>query len=44
MHVPQWLKPGFWGVVVGMIGIMIIGFAWWGWSLAAPLRKWPRTC
>jgi hypothetical protein len=30
MHVPQWLKPAFWGIVVGALGIMIIGFAWWG--------------
>ena len=35
MHVPQWLKPGFWGVVVGAVGIMILGFAWWGWVLGS---------
>src|SRR5919108_5117155 len=35
MHVPQWLKPGFWGVVVGAFGIMILGFAWWGWVLGS---------
>jgi hypothetical protein len=35
MHVPQWLKPGFWGIVVGAVGIMIIGFAWGGWVLGS---------
>ncbi len=39
MHVPQWLKPGIWGVVVGAIGIMIIGFAWWGWVLGSTADK-----
>ena len=35
MHVPQWMKPGFWGVVIGAIGIMIIGFSWMGWTLGS---------
>jgi hypothetical protein len=39
MHVPQWLKPAFWGVVIGAIGIMIIGFAWWGWVLGSTAER-----
>jgi hypothetical protein len=39
MHVPQWLKPGFWGVVVGAVGIMIIGFAWGGWVLGSTAER-----
>jgi hypothetical protein len=35
MHGLQWLKPAFWGVVGGAIGIMILGFAWWGWVLGS---------
>jgi hypothetical protein len=35
MHVPQWFKPAFWGVVVGALGMMIMGFAWWGWVLGS---------
>jgi hypothetical protein len=35
MHGLQWLKPAFWGVVGGTIGIMILGFAWWGWVLGS---------
>src|SRR6266511_6170936 len=39
MIAPQWLKPAFWGVVVGAVGIMIIGFAWWGWVLGSTAER-----
>jgi hypothetical protein len=39
MHVPQWLKPGIWGFVIGAIGIMIIGFSWWGWVLGSTAER-----
>jgi hypothetical protein len=39
MHVPQWLKPACWGVVVGAVGIMILGFAWWGWVLGSSAER-----
>ncbi len=32
MKVPRWFKPAFWGVVVGAIGIMIMGFSLGGMS------------
>src|SRR4029434_5445105 len=32
MRVPQWFKPAFWGAVIGAVGIMIVGFSWWGWT------------
>jgi hypothetical protein len=35
MRVPQWVKPAVWGAVVGAVGIMIIGFSWWGWTLGS---------
>jgi hypothetical protein len=35
MKVPQWVKPAFWGIVVGALGIMILGFSWWGWVLGS---------
>jgi hypothetical protein len=35
MQVPQWLKPGVWGVVIGALGVMIIGFGWLGWTLGS---------
>jgi hypothetical protein len=39
MHVPPWLKPAFWGVVVGALGIMILGFAWGGWVLGSTAER-----
>jgi hypothetical protein len=39
MKVPRWFKPAFWGVVVGAIGIMIIGFSWWGWALGSTAER-----
>ena len=39
MKVPQWLKPACWGVVVGAVGIMILGFAWWGWVLGSTAER-----
>ena len=32
MRVPVWIKPMAWGVVVGAVGIMIVGFSWMGWT------------
>src|SRR5215216_4525841 len=39
MKVPQWCKPAFWGVVIGAVGIMILGFAWWGWVLGSTAER-----
>ena len=35
MRVPQWVKPRVWGAVIGAVAMMIIGFAWWGWTLSS---------
>jgi len=42
MRVPQWFKPAFWGVVIGALGIMIIGFSWWGWVLSSTSERMAR--
>ena len=39
MYVPQWMKPAFWGVVVGVVGIMIVGFGWGGWVLGSTAER-----
>jgi hypothetical protein len=39
MKVPPWCKPAFWGIVVGALGIMILGFAWWGWVLGSTAER-----
>ena len=31
MTMPEWLKPGLYGAVIGAIAITITGFSWGGW-------------
>ena len=31
----SWIKPGVWGVVVGAIATMIVGFSWGGWTTSS---------
>lgn len=31
MNVPEWLKPGIYGAVVGAIALAVVGFSWGGW-------------
>jgi hypothetical protein len=38
LQVP-WLKPGAWGVIVGAVGTMIIGFSWLGWTLGSTAER-----
>lgn len=42
MRIPQWVKPAFWGMVIGALGIMIIGFSWWGWVLGSTAERMAR--
>jgi hypothetical protein len=42
MKVPPWCKPAFWGIVVGAVGIMILGFAWWDWVLGSTAERMAR--
>jgi predicted negative regulator of RcsB-dependent stress response len=34
-----WLKPGIWGVVVGSILTMVIGFSWGGWTTRSTAQQ-----
>ena len=38
LQVP-WLKPAAWGVVVGVVATMIIGFSWLGWTLGSTAER-----
>ena len=42
MRVPQWVKPGVWGAVVGAVGMMILGFSWGGWVLDSTAKSMAR--
>ena len=39
MKVPRWVKPAWWGVVVGVVGSMIVGFGWGGWVLGSTAER-----
>ncbi len=34
-----WFKPAAWGAIVGVVGIMIIGFLWFGWTLGSTAER-----
>ena len=38
LQVP-WFKPAAWGVVVGAIATMIVGFSWMGWTLGSTAER-----
>jgi hypothetical protein len=38
LQVP-WFRPAAWGVVVGAIGTMIVGFSWLGWTLGSTAER-----
>jgi hypothetical protein len=38
LNVP-WLRPGIWGVVIGVIGTIIVGFNWMGWTLGSTAER-----
>ena len=35
----SWLKPGAWGVVLGSIVTMILGFGWGGWATTGTVDR-----
>jgi hypothetical protein len=43
MNVPQWCKPACWGIIVGALGIMILGFAWGGWVLGSTAERMAKA-
>jgi hypothetical protein len=34
-----WFKPGVWGVVIGSILTMIVGFSWGGWTTSSTAHE-----
>jgi hypothetical protein len=39
MNSPDWLRPGIYGAVIGMIAATALGFAWGGWETASGSAK-----
>ncbi|HTY77678.1 MAG TPA: hypothetical protein VMI34_07665 [Candidatus Bathyarchaeia archaeon] len=38
-----WIKPGVWGVIIGSILTMIVGFSWGGWSTSTTSNQLAMT-
>jgi hypothetical protein len=36
-----WIKPGIWGAVIGVVGIMVLGFWTFGWMLGSKAELMP---
>lgn len=34
-----WFKPGIWGVVIGSVLTMVVGFSWGGWSTSGTTQQ-----
>lgn len=39
MKMPEWLKPGIYGGLVGAIALAIVGFSWGGWMTGGGAEK-----
>lgn len=39
MNLPEWTKPGVYGVVVGAIAATFLGFSWGGWTTGGTADK-----
>ncbi len=38
MQLP-WLKPAVWGLILGSVATMIVGFSWLGWTLGGTAER-----
>jgi hypothetical protein len=43
MNIPEWLKPGAYGAIVGAICFGVIGFTWGGWVTRGTAEKMAST-
>ncbi|MDA3857876.1 MAG: hypothetical protein PF480_06505 [Roseovarius sp.] len=43
MTMPDWLKPGIYGAILGAICVAIIGFSWGGWVTGSGATKMARS-
>ena len=43
MKIPEWVKPGATGAVIGGIAVAIVGFSWGGWVTAGSAQTLSDT-
>jgi hypothetical protein len=34
MQLPTWIRPMGWGIALGVVGTVAVGFSWLGWTLS----------
>ena len=39
MQMPPWVKPGFWGAVIGAAALAVVGFGQLGWRTAGSAQQ-----
>ena len=39
MRAPVWIKPAIWGVIIGSVGTMMVGFTSMGWTLNSTAQR-----
>lgn len=39
MNIPEWLRPGIYGAVIGAIAVSVVGFSWGGWVTGSGANK-----
>jgi hypothetical protein len=43
MNIPEWVKPGVYGAVIGAVVIGVAGFSWGGWVTGGTAREMATT-
>jgi hypothetical protein len=43
MNIPEWLKPGLFGVAAGAAALAIVGFSWGGWVTGGTVKQVVET-
>ena len=43
MTLPEWLKPGIYGALIGAVALSIVGFSWGGWVTRGEADKMATT-
>ncbi len=39
MNIPEWLKPGIYGALIGAVAACVVGFSWGGWQTNGGANK-----
>lgn len=43
MTLPEWIRPGVYGAVIGAVTVSILGFSWGGWTTGGNAEKMAKS-